>query len=172
MLVSEESCSLPYFTNTYAPPSSGMAIQFPQPKKGMGCAGKQDCGCGCSQGMSNYLPLDNPVSSMRLTSSNVVGMGNYLPVQSPVSSMRLTSSNRVGLGDDSVTVTSTAAGPFAGLFASSDVSSWTWEWPVLVIGGYLFIKAFSGGRTVVRKVRRSQKRSAKRRIAEAKAALI
>jgi hypothetical protein len=77
MLVSEESCSLPYFTNTYAPPSSGMAIQFPQPKKGMGCAGKQDCGCGCSQGMSNYLPLDNPVSSMRLTSSNRVGLGLF-----------------------------------------------------------------------------------------------
>ena len=122
MLVSEESCNLPYFTNTYAPPSSGMAIQFPQPKKGMGCAGKQDCGCGCSQGMSNYLPLDNPVSSMRLTSSNVVGLGNYLPVSNPVASMRLTSSNRVGLG----------------LFESADFTTWgVGEWGVILVGAYL-----------------------------------
>ena len=153
MLLSEESCNLPYFTNTYAPPSSGMAIQFPQPKKGMGCAGKQDCGCGCSQGMSNYLPLDNPVSSMRLTSSNVVGLGNYLPVSNPVASMRLTSSNRVGLG----------------LFDSADFTTWgVGEWGVVAFGLYAVFSIFSTTKRGVGKVRRVTRKSRARR----KAALL
>jgi len=84
MYLSESPCNLPYFVNTPAPPSSGMAIQFPPPPKGMsGCS----CGCGGKCG------------SMKRSSVIHDGVGNYVTVANPVSTHALQSTMGLGLFD-------------------------------------------------------------------------
>jgi hypothetical protein len=129
-------------------PAQGL-ITTSTTSKGMG-----DCGCGCG-GHGGPGSCKDP------------GLGDYIR---SVPALWATGPARFGLGQDqSITVSASPVGPLGGLFSSTDISTWTWEWGVLLVGGYFLIKVLGDVGKVRRKVSRGSKKARKKRAALAKA---